>query len=63
MTHLWTRAGHPSPIGVGLGLVCDNLPQSGRRTLKRDAPLQSRPDPGWVTWISGCLLFLASACL
>lgn len=60
-TDLWMTAGPPSSTGVGPELACDNLPQSGRRTPRRDAPLQSRPDPGSVTLISGCLLCSASA--
>lgn len=58
---LWMTAGLPSSTGVGPELACGNLPQSGRRTLRRDAPLLSRPDPGLVTWISGYWLCFASA--
>lgn len=54
-------AGLPSSTAVGSEFACDNLPQSGRRTQRRDAPLRSRPDPGSVTLTSGCLLCLASA--
>lgn len=60
-TDQWTRAGLPSSTGVGLEFACDNLPQSGQRTLRRDAPLQSRADPGLVTLISDCWLCSASA--